>query len=43
MQYCGFTDVVVGPPIDTFGEAGGEKQARAFEVFGYTFSAVKPK
>lgn len=38
----GFEDVVIGPPVDTFGEAGGEAKARAFEVFGYAFLARKP-
>ena len=38
----GFEDVVIGPAVDTFGEAGGEAKARAFEVFGYAFLARKP-
>jgi hypothetical protein len=37
-----FTDIRIGDPIDTFGGAGGEKNARAFEVFGYAFLARKP-
>lgn len=42
MEDMGFTDIDIGPPVDTFGEANGEKNARAFEVFGYAFRAVKP-
>ena len=42
MRQVGFVDIEVGPGIDTFGGAGGEANARAFEVFGYTFLGVKP-
>ena len=28
--------------VDTFGGAGGEGNARGFEVFGYTFAARRP-
>ena len=38
----GFVDIAIGPAADTFGGAGGEKNARAFEVFGYPFLARKP-
>ncbi len=38
----GFTDIAVGEPVDTFGGAGGEKNARAYEVYGYPFLARKP-
>jgi hypothetical protein len=38
----GFTDIVVGEPVDTFGGAGGEKNARAYEVYGYSFLARGP-
>ena len=38
----GFTDIAVGEPVDTFGGAGGEEKARAFEVYGYAFLARKP-
>ena len=38
----GFVDVEIGPPVDTFGGAGGEAKARQFEVFGYAFLACKP-
>jgi arsenite methyltransferase len=40
---AGFTDIEVGPPVDTFGGAGGEANARRFEVFGYPFLAHKPQ
>ncbi len=38
----GFTDIQIGPAVDTFGGAGGEPNARTFEVFGYAFLAKKP-
>ena len=42
IQANGFVDVKIGPPVDTFGGAGGEKNARAFDVSGYAFIARKP-
>ena len=42
LQDTGFVDIEIGPPVDTFGGAGGEEKARAFEVYGYAFLAVKP-
>lgn len=42
LEEIGFVEVVIGPPVDTFGEASGEKKARLFEVFGYPFLARKP-
>ena len=39
----GFIDVVIGEPTDTFGGAGGERNARAYEVLGYPFLARKPQ
>ena len=42
MEDIGFVDIEIGPPVDTFADAGGEENARAFEVFGYAFRAVKP-
>ncbi len=42
LEEIGFVDVQIGPPTDTFEGAGGEKNARAFEVFGYAFLARKP-
>ena len=38
----GFVDVEVGEPVDTFGGAGGEANARAFDVRGYPFRARRP-
>jgi len=38
----GFVDIQISPPYDTFGEARGEKKARLFEVYGYTFLARNP-
>jgi hypothetical protein len=40
-QEVGFMDVVVGPAIDTFQGARGEKNARRFEVYGHAFMARK--
>jgi hypothetical protein len=42
LEHSGFVDVRVGEPVDTFGGAGGEANARAYEVFGYAFLAIKP-
>lgn len=42
MEEIGFVDVEIGEPVDTFGGAGGEANARAFEVFGYPFRARRP-
>lgn len=42
LKDCGFVDIAVGPPYDTFGGAGGEAKARTFEVYGYDFIARKP-
>jgi arsenite methyltransferase len=39
----GFVAVGVGPPVDTFGGARGEANARRFEVFGRPFLAHKPR
>jgi len=41
MQDSGFVNVEIGKPVDTFGGAGGEKNARAFEVYGYSFLGFK--
>ena len=37
----GFTDIEIGPPVDTFAGASGEANARTFQVYGYTFLAHK--
>lgn len=42
LEDVGLVDVRVGPPVDTFGGARGEANARAFEVYGYAFLAHKP-
>ena len=42
LEEIGFTAVRIGPPIDTFRGASGEKNARRFEVYGYPFLAEKP-
>lgn len=38
---AGFAGLAVGLPVDTFGGAPGEGNARAFEVSGYTFRGRK--
>lgn len=38
----GFIDIRVGAPVDTFGGAQGEANARAFDVKGFPFVATKP-
>jgi len=42
LEDSGFVDIQISPPYDTFGDARGEKKARLFEVYGYTFVARKP-
>ena len=42
LQDVGFTDVRIGEPVDTFGGASGQDKARAFDVYGYAFVAVRP-
>ena len=42
LEEIGFRDVKIGPPVDTFRGASGEKNARRFEVYGYAFLARKP-
>jgi hypothetical protein len=42
LKDVGFVDVRIGPPVDTFGGAGGEDKARAYDVYGYAFAARKP-
>ena len=39
LEDVGFGDVRIGPAADTFGGAGGEDSARAYEVYGYAFLA----
>jgi hypothetical protein len=42
LEGTGFVDVRIGDPVDTFGGAGGEENARSFDVSGYSFFARKP-
>jgi hypothetical protein len=42
LEDTGFVDVKIGPPVDTFGGASGEDNARRFEVYGFAFLARKP-
>lgn len=42
LKETGFVDIRVSSQYDTFGGARGEKNARRFEVYGYTFMARKP-
>lgn len=42
LEQAGFVDVLVGQAVDAFGGAGGEKNARAYEVYGYAFLAHRP-
>jgi hypothetical protein len=39
LEDTGFEHVTIGPPVDTFGGATGEANARSFEVYGYAFMA----
>jgi SAM-dependent methyltransferase len=39
---AGFDSLAVGLPTDSFGGAAGEARARAHQVTGHTFRAVKP-
>jgi hypothetical protein len=41
LELSGFTDVTIGPPVDTFGGARNEADARTFDVYGYAFLACK--
>lgn len=42
LEEIGFTGVAIGAPVDTFQGASGERNARRFEVYGYSFLAIKP-
>jgi len=42
LEDVGFTDVRIGPGVDTFAGAAGEDNARAYEVRGYAFLAHRP-
>jgi hypothetical protein len=41
IEESGFEKVVIGPPVDTFAGASGERNAKRFEVFGYPFLAYR--
>jgi hypothetical protein len=43
LEEIGFVAVEIGAPVDTFGGASGEANARVFEVYGYPFMALKPR
>lgn len=40
---AGFVDIAIGSAVDAFGGAGGEPNARAFDVYGYAFIGRKPE
>jgi hypothetical protein len=42
MSEMGFVDIRISDRVDTFGQARGEKKARQFDVYGYSFLARKP-
>lgn len=42
MEAAGLVDVEVGPPVDAFGGAPGEANARSFEVLAHAFGARHP-
>ena len=42
LEDVGFVDVQIGTAADTFGGAGGEAKARAYDVYGYAFLARRP-
>jgi len=41
LEEAGFSQIVIGAPVDTFAGASGERNARRFEVYGYPFLARK--
>ena len=43
LEDAGFENAEIGPPVDTFGGASGETNARRFDVQGYPFLAWKPE
>lgn len=42
LEETGFVDIEVGEPVDTFGGANGEPNARRFDVYAFTFRATRP-
>ena len=43
LEDIGFVEIEIGSQIDTFQGASGEKNARRFEVYGYSILARKPE
>lgn len=43
LEEIGFVDVAISEPVDTFGGAPGQDKARAYDVYGYSFLARKPR
>jgi hypothetical protein len=39
LEQAGFSEVLIGDAVDTFGGAAGEGNARTFEVYGFAFLA----
>lgn len=42
LEQVGFVDVEISDRVDTFKGAGGEANARSFQVYGYSFLARRP-
>ena len=42
LEEAGFTNIEIGPSVDTFAGASGQDKARAYEVYGYAFLARRP-
>jgi hypothetical protein len=42
LEQAGFTDDVIGEPVDTFAGAAGESNARTFDAFGFAFLGRRP-
>ena len=42
LEETGFTNITIGDAVDTFGQSSGEGNARAYQVFGYSFLARRP-
>ena len=42
LEQTGFSEILIGEPVDTFAGADGEANARTFEVLGFAFLARRP-
>lgn len=42
LEQTGFSEIVIGEPVDTFAGADGEANARTFGVLGVAFLARRP-